>query len=76
MEVKSNKIFQVNADIVAVWSVLNDPEQVVVCVPGAQLTEALDENHFNGKVMIKIGPVTTKFMVKSNSLGTVPPKNW
>jgi carbon monoxide dehydrogenase subunit G len=61
MEVSSNKTFQVSADIDSVWAVLNDPEQVVVCVPGAQLTEALDEDHFKGKVTLKIGPVTTKF---------------
>ena len=61
MEVKSNKTFQVSADIDYVWSVLNEPEQVVVCVPGAQLTETIDEDHFKGKVTIKIGPVTAKF---------------
>ena len=54
MKVKSNKTFQVNAAIGAVWSVLKDPEQVVVCVPGAQLTEALDEDQFKGKVTIKL----------------------
>jgi carbon monoxide dehydrogenase subunit G len=61
MEVSSTKTFQVGADIDSVWSVLNDPQQVVVCVPGAQLTEVLDEDHFKGKVTIKIGPVTAKF---------------
>jgi len=61
MEVSSKKTFQVSADIDSVWAVLNDPEQVVVCVPGAQLTEALDEDHFKGKVTLKIGPVTAKF---------------
>jgi len=61
MEVSSTKTFDVGADIDSVWSVLNDPQQVVVCVPGAQLTEVLDEDHFKGKVTIKIGPVTAKF---------------
>ena len=61
MEVTSNKTFQVSADIDYVWSVLNEPKQVVVCVPGAQLTETIDEDHFKGKVTIKIGPVTAKF---------------
>ena len=61
MEVTSNKTFQVSTDIDYVWSVLNEPEQVVVCVPGAQLTETIDEDHFKGKVTLKIGPVTAKF---------------
>ena len=61
MEVTSNKTFQASTDIDYVWSVLNEPEQVVVCVPGAQLTETIDEDHFKGKVTLKIGPVTAKF---------------
>ena len=61
MEVTSNKTFQVSADINSVWTVLNEAEKVVVCVPGAQLTETIDEDHFKGKVTIKIGPVTAKF---------------
>ena len=61
MEVKSDKNFKLNADIDSVWNVLINPEKVVTCVPGAELTEITDENHLKGKVTIKIGPVTAKF---------------
>ena len=61
MEVKSDKIFELNADIETVWNVLINPEKVVTCVPGAELTDAIDDNHLKGKVIIKIGPVTAKF---------------
>ena len=61
MEVKSEKNFELNANIATVWNVLINPEKVVTCVPGAELTEAIDENHLKGKVTIKIGPVTAKF---------------
>ena len=61
MEVKSDKNFALNADIETVWNVLINPEKVVNCVPGAELTETIDENHLKGKVTIKIGPVTAKF---------------
>ena len=61
MEVKSDKNFELNADIDTIWNVLINPEKVVTCVPGAELTEAIDENHLKGKVTIKIGPVTAKF---------------
>ena len=54
MEVKSDKNFELNADIDTVWNVLINPEKVVTCVPGAELTETIDENHLNGKVTIKI----------------------
>ena len=61
MEVKSDKNFELNADIDTVWNVLINPEKVVTCVPGAELTESIDENHLKGTVTIKIGPVTAKF---------------
>ena len=61
MKVKADKKFLVNADIDSVWTVLTNPEIIVVCVPGAQLTETIDEDHFKGKVTIKFGPVTAKF---------------
>ena len=61
MEVNSDKNFEFNADIDTVWNVLKNPEKVVTCVPGAELTETTDENHLKGKVTIKIGPVIAKF---------------
>ena len=61
MEVKSDKKFKLNADIDTVWNVLINPEKVVTCVSGAELTEPIDETHLKGKVTIKIGPVTAKF---------------
>ena len=37
------------------------PEKKVTCVPVAELTETIDENHLKAKVTIKIGPVEIKF---------------
>ena len=62
MEVKSDKNFELNADIDTVWNVLINPEKVVPCLPGAQLTDTIDDNHLKGKVTIKIEPVTAKFI--------------
>ena len=61
MEVTAEKNFQLNADINAIWKALTNPEIIVVCIPGAQLTETIDEDHFKGKVSVKIGPVIAKF---------------
>ena len=61
MEVKSDKNFELNADIDTVWNVLINPEKVVTCVPRAELADTIYENHLKGKVTIKIGPVTAKF---------------
>ena len=61
MEVTAEKIFQLNADINAIWKALTNPKIIVVCIPGAQLTETIDEDYFKGKVSVKIGPVIAKY---------------
>ena len=61
MEVKSDKNFELNADIDKVWNILIYPEIIVTCVPGSELTETIDDNHLKGKVTIKIGHVTAIF---------------
>ena len=48
MEVKSDKNFELNADIHTVWNLLINPEKVVTRVPGTELTETIDENHLKG----------------------------
>jgi hypothetical protein len=40
-----------------VWATITDPEKVVVCVPGATLTEKIDENNYKGEVELKFGPI-------------------
>ena len=49
MEVTADKEFQVKSDVESMWKLLSDPAKVVVCVPGAQLTEVVDEMNFKGK---------------------------
>ena len=34
---------------------------MVTCVPGASLTESIDENNFKGGVVLKFGPVKAKY---------------
>ena len=40
---------------------LSDPNKVVTCVPGAKITETIDERNYKGTVSMKIGPVVTNF---------------
>lgn len=56
--------FDVSAPIDQVWSYLQDIEKVVPCMPGAELTETIDENNWKGKVTIKLGPVSLAFAGK------------
>ena len=56
--------FDVSAPIDQVWSYLLDVEKVVPCMPGAELTETIDERNWKGKVTIKLGPVSLAFAGK------------
>lgn len=49
--------FTVSAPMDRVWSVLTNAEEVAPCVPGAQITEMVDANHFKGTVKVKLGAV-------------------
>jgi uncharacterized protein len=61
MNTSINKTFHVAQPIDAVWANLTDPEKVVVCVPGASLTEKVDENNYKGGVELKFGPVKASY---------------
>lgn len=39
------------------WTVLLDIERIATCIPGAELTEVVDERTYKGKVAVRIGPV-------------------
>ena len=45
----------------AAWNFITDPEQVVACMPGAELVEQLDEKTYVGKVKVKLGAITTAY---------------
>ena len=53
--------FAVKAEPDRVYDFLLDVNNVVSCVPGAELSEVVDPNTFKGKVRIKVGPVTVSY---------------
>lgn len=61
MAVKIEKTFQAQQPIDKVWSFLSDPQRVVVCVPGAQITEKVDDKNYKGAISMKVGPTVTDF---------------
>jgi uncharacterized protein len=56
--------FEVEAPVDKVWTYLLDVERVVPCMPGASLTETIDEDNFKGKVTVKLGPVSLTYAGK------------
>ena len=61
MAIRIEKTFQVQQPVAAVWSFLSDPKKVVTCVPGAQITEQVDENNYKGTISVKVGPSVTDY---------------
>ena len=49
------------ADRQTVWTKLNDPEILKVCIPGCQALERNGENGFAATAKIKVGPVSATF---------------
>lgn len=54
--------FDVPASVDVVWSYLLDVQRVVLCLPGADLTETVDARAWKGRVRIKLGPVSLSFV--------------
>ncbi len=55
------KEFEIEQPIEAVWKNLADPVEIVVCVPGASITEKIDDKNFKGQVVTKFGPIKAAY---------------
>lgn len=53
--------FTVPAPVDHLWAYLLDVERVAPCMPGAELTETVDDRTWKGKVLMKLGPVSLSF---------------
>ncbi len=55
------KTFVVMASPAAVWDFLTDPRRVARCLPGAAITEQIDEQTYAGTITVKVGPVAASY---------------
>ncbi|HKV87606.1 MAG TPA: SRPBCC family protein [Candidatus Dormibacteraeota bacterium] len=53
--------FAVSAPPERVFAYLLDVNKIVGCVPGAELTEVVDQTTFKGRVKVKVGPITVAY---------------
>lgn len=56
-----NNSFEVPLPPAEAWKVLMDIPRIAPCMPGAELTGVADENTYNGKVGVRLGPVALTF---------------
>jgi len=53
--------FTVDVPVEDVWNVLLDLERITPCLPGAALTEETSDSEYDGKMKVKLGPVTQEY---------------
>jgi len=61
MEATITKQFSLEEPIEKVWAGLSDPMRISGCVPGATITEKVDETNYKGEVTMKFGPIKSKY---------------
>lgn len=61
MALRFEHVFTVKAPAERVWAYLSDPYRVAPALPGAAITEKLDERTFKGTITVKVGPVSARY---------------
>src|SRR5580704_3524177 len=61
MAISIEKTFQIGEPLERVWKFITDPRKVANCLPGAQITETLDDRTFKGLIKVQVGPSVTDY---------------
>ena len=72
MQVKLDKSVDVPASANQTWEFVQDIPRLAECLPGARITEKIDDRHYNGSVTVKLGPITASFNGKIEVKGLDP----
>lgn len=57
--------FVVPAGVERVWQLFDDVPEVVTCMPGAEVTEQVDERTYKARLAIAVGPIRPTFEVRA-----------
>ena len=69
MEVKLDKRYPLEVDARRAWALLTDVPATAGCMPGAAITEKIDDTHYKGAVKVKVGPAAAAFAGEIEVLG-------
>jgi uncharacterized protein len=61
LKVSLERAFPIPAPAERAWALLQDIERVAACMPGARITERVDERHYKGTVAVRFGPANLSF---------------
>ena len=74
MKVELEKTFPTPGTVAASWEFLQNIEGVAGCMPGAKITERVDDTHYKGTIAVRVGPAGMTFKgeieVKALDAGT------
>jgi carbon monoxide dehydrogenase subunit G len=59
--VEFDNSFEVPLPPAQAWAVLMDIRRIAPCMPGAELTDVVDDRNYKGKVAVRLGPVALAF---------------
>lgn len=74
MKLAGEYLFDGPRDIV--WEVLRDPKVLATALPGTQSLEMVEENVYEGKMNVRIGPVAGLFSGRLVVSNEVPPESY
>ena len=73
LTVEFDNSFEVPLAPAQAWPLLMDIRRIAPCMPGAELTEVVDDRTYKGKIAVRLGPVALAFagLVKFEELDDV-----
>ena len=63
---KLENSFEVPLPPADAWDLLLDIERIAPCLPGASITEIIDDKNYKGQVALRLGPVALSFVGKAS----------
>jgi carbon monoxide dehydrogenase subunit G len=71
--VEFDNSFEVPLPPAEAWPVLMDIRKIAPCMPGAELTDVIDDKTYKGKIAVRLGPVALAFagLIKFEELDNV-----
>lgn len=74
MKLQGEYVFDGPRDVV--WELIRDPDVLARALPGTQSLEKVDENIYEGKMNVRIGPVSGLFAGKLVLSNEIPPQSY
>lgn len=65
MALEFEQSFVIEAAADDVWAYLTDPHRAAGALPGAEVTDKIDDRTFAGTMTVKVGPVSTRYVGKA-----------